>query len=197
MNRSGFTIIEILAVVVILSILSSLAVVGVTRYRQEVKKKEIINLHSTIEAAYDDYRSNYYLKGKTPESTMDFCTDGKMIMDIAYNGERLNCSDISSNSFLSIKVKGDLLDSNRYNYIGSGKSEEELIKDGICLVNVEKVKEGNQDILKKSCAKSNGEIVPSKEEITCIYLKVKDEEVIDDFHDNNSLCSFFAGVNDE
>ncbi|MGN0993145.1 MAG: type II secretion system protein, partial [Bacilli bacterium] len=53
MKNKGFTIMELMAVIVILGILTTLAAVGVTKYRQTVKEKELVNLHSTIEAAYD------------------------------------------------------------------------------------------------------------------------------------------------
>ena len=56
MKNKGFTIVELMAIIVILGILSTIAIVGVSRYRKEVRDKELIQLHSTIEAAYDTYR---------------------------------------------------------------------------------------------------------------------------------------------
>ena len=168
MNKKGFTIMELLAVIVILGILSGLVTIGVTRYRQDVKEKELINLHSTIEAAYDDYRSDSYLKGEEPEKEMKFCQDGKMIMDIAYNGEKLTCDKVSSDSYLSLEIKGDLL---KYNDYTSGKSEENFVKDGACVVKAKKVEKDGKPILQKNCEKEGSSFVPSKEEdsdrITC------------------------------
>lgn len=191
MNKKGFTIMELLAVIVILGILSGLVTIGVTRYRQDVKEKELINLHSTIEAAYDDYRSDSYLKGEEPEKEMKFCQDGKMIMDIAYNGEKLTCDKVSSDSYLSLEIKGDLL---KYNDYTSGKNEENFVKDGACVVKAKKVEKDGKPILQKNCEKEGSSFVPSKEEMTCIYLKTNNEVLINDFDENgDSLCRYLEG----
>lgn len=191
MNNRGFTIMELLAVIVILGILSGTVVIGVTRYRQDVKEKELINLHSTIEAAYDDRRSDLYLQGETPSSEISFCQDGEIIMDIAYNGEKLTCDEVTEDSYLAIKVKGDLLQDSSYT---SGKGESNYIKDGTCVVNATKVKKGSDYELSKSCQKTSaGSFEPSKEEITCIYLKTDREVLLDDFNDSDSLCRYFKG----
>ena len=72
MKNKGFTIMELMAVIVILGILSTLAVVSVSKYRQTVKEKELVNLHSTIESAYDKYRSNTIMSGGSASKKIDF-----------------------------------------------------------------------------------------------------------------------------
>ena len=72
MKNKGFTIMELMAVIVILGILSTLAVVSVSKYRQTVKEKELVNLHSTIESAYDKYRSNTIMSGGSASKEIDF-----------------------------------------------------------------------------------------------------------------------------
>ena len=57
MKKKGFTIVELLAVIVILGVLGSIATVAVGRYRAEVTKKELINLKGLISDSYDTYRS--------------------------------------------------------------------------------------------------------------------------------------------
>lgn len=193
MNKKGFTVMELLAVIVILGILSGLVTVGVTRYRQDVREKELINLHSTIEATYNDYRSDSYLKGEEPATKMNFCTlDNKMIMDIAYNGEKLTCEKVSSDSYIEVKIKGKLLNYNDYTSVRT--TENDYIKDGTCVVKSKKEQNGENYVLTKHCERDGNSYVPSKEEITCIYLKTNNEILINDFDKNgDSLCKYFEG----
>lgn len=58
MNKKGFTIVEILAVIVIIGILISLAVVGITRYREKSNKIYYDALSSQIALATKTYYSN-------------------------------------------------------------------------------------------------------------------------------------------
>ena len=93
MKNKGFTLTEVLAVIVILGILASVATVGITRYTEEVRNKELINLHSTIEVAYNTYRSDTIVQGGIPSTEIDFSTisdeDFKYFNELSYNGERL------------------------------------------------------------------------------------------------------------
>lgn len=204
MKNKGFTIMELMAVIVILGILTTLAAVGVTKYRQTVKEKELVNLHSTIEAAYDNYRSSIIMSGgsaskeikfSNDDNTLDDNTFNKYFADFTYNGNRLTQSDLSKSVF-SLKIKGDLLNKSDYT---NKKTEENFVKDGACLVGSEITDVTNEDSTKtkeivKNC-KKNGDIpIPSQEEMLCIVLKVNDEELINDFDENKSmqpLCQYF------
>lgn len=211
MNKKGFTITELLAVIVILGILTSLASVGVTRYRQSVKEKELINLHSTIETGFDDYRSKLILSGDSVEETKDLCEGGELLFDISYNGNRLKCgtgeNDVTiKEAKVTTKIKGDLLLNNKaaINYkTARATSDEETmqknyIEDGTCMVTSsrEPIKDesgketGEYEIVKK-CQGTFPNYTSSKEEITCVYLETNSEVLINDYEDENSLCQYW------
>ena len=205
MKNKGFTIMELMAVIVILGILSTLAVVSVSKYRQTVKEKELVNLHSTIESAYDKYRSNTIMSGGSASKKINFnniededfnkCFN-KYFSDFTYSGNRLTKNDLKG-SVLSLKIKGDLLKDS--NYINN-KDEENFVNDGTCLVGSEisEVTSGDPAQAKeivKSCKENGDSFIPSQEEILCIKLVVNNEELINDFDIDKSmqpLCVYFA-----
>lgn len=186
MKNKGFTIVELMAIIVILGILSTIAIVGVSRYRKEVRDKELIQLHSTIEAAYDTYRQGQmgkYEKDITINSDKNKAYNS-YFEELSFNGQRLSLKDINESEF-HLKIKGDLL--NKEKYKSKRTTEDDKIADGTCLVTTT-VKDNK---IKKSCQTNNGDIEPSKEELLCIKLKVNGEEVINDYKNSNSLCKYF------
>ena len=203
MKNKGFTIMELMAVIVILGILSTLAVVGVTKYRQTVKEKELVNLHSTIEAAYDKYRSNTIMSGGSASKEIDFNNIeddvfNKYFSDFTYSGNRLTKSDLEGSVF-SLNIKGDLLDNDSY-IRDTENSETVFVKDGTCLVGSEISEVTSEDPTQakeivKSCKENGDSFIPSQEEILCIKLVVNNEELINDFDIDKSmqpLCVYFA-----
>lgn len=212
MKNKGFTIMELMAVIVILGILSTLAVVSVSKYRQTVKEKELVNLHSTIESAYDKYRSNTIMSGGSASKKINFnniededfnkCFN-KYFSDFTYSGNRLTQSDLEGSVF-SLNIKGDLLDNASYitdPKTGTKKSETVFVKDGTCLVGSE-ISDGTsedqaqtKEIVKSCKENEEGNFIPSQEEILCIKLVVNDEVLINDFDPDKSmqpLCFYFA-----
>lgn len=210
MKNKGFTIMELMAVIVILGILSTLAVVGVTKYRQTVKEKELVNLHSTIESAYDKYRSNTIMSGGSAYKEIDFNNNNiededfnkyfnKYFSDFTYSGNRLTKNDLKGSVF-SLNIKGDLLDNDSY-ITKTKNSETVFVKDGTCLVG-SKISDGTsgdpaqaKEIVKSCKENEEGNLIPSQEEILCIKLVVNDEVLINDFEQEKSmrpLCVYFA-----
>lgn len=206
MKNKGFTIMELMAVIVILGILSTLAVVSVSKYRQTVKEKELVNLHSTIESAYDKYRSNTIMSGGSASKKINFnniededfnkCFN-KYFSDFTYSGNRLTQSDLEGSVF-SLNIKGDLLSKSTYK---DGKTDADFVKDGTCLVGSEisdgtSEDQGQTKEIAKSCKENEeGNFIPSQEEILCIKLVVNDEVLINDFDPDKSmqpLCFYFA-----
>lgn len=187
MKNKGFTIVELMAIIVILGILSTIAIVGVSRYRKEVRDKELIQLHSTIEAAYDTYRQGQmgkYEKNITINSTSSKAYNS-YFEELSFNGQRLSLKDIDGSKF-NLKIKGNLLNEDKYKT--DRQEDDDKIADGTCLVTT--TVENNNII--KSCQTNNGDIEPSKEELLCIILKVNGEEVINDYNNSNSLCRYFT-----
>ena len=209
MKNKGFTIMELMAVIVILGILSTLAVVSVSKYRQTVKEKELVNLHSTIESAYDKYRSNTIMSGGSVYKEIDFNNNNiededfnkyfnKYFSDFTYSGNRLTQSDLEGSVF-SLNIKGDLLDNDSY-IRDTENSETVFVKDGTCLVGSEisevtSEDQGQTKKIAKSCKKNGDSFIPSQEEILCIKLVVNDEVLINDFEKDKSmrpLCVYFG-----
>lgn len=186
-NNKGFSLLEILAVLVILGILGTVVTISVTRYRQDVNEKELVNLHSTISAGYNSYRSNQLMQGNAVLSKMNFCENNQMFLEISYSGDLLTCDDITQNSFVSLRTKGELLSSSSYM---SGKTEQDLINDGVCFVEVTGVE--NNSFVKK-CKKTNGSYDKSLEEMVCIKLVISNgTTLINDYEDNDSFCHYLS-----
>lgn len=197
MKNKGFTLVEVLAVIIILGILSSMVVIGVSKYRQDVKEKELINLHSTIEEAYDNYRSDLVIKGGIPNTnivfdTIDDATFDKYFSEFTYSGSRLTKEDLKGSSF-ALRIKGTLITDQ--NYLNDNR---DYVKDGTCLVESKVVKdetESDKSTIEKSCVKDgNNKPKPSQEEILCVNLKKGNEVLIDDYIDDASmepLCRYF------
>lgn len=96
MKNKGFTLVEVLAVIVILGIITAIASISVTRYRKQADDNDLLNLHSSIETSYSNYRTvlaesgeviidNPLNIGSSENNSFD-----KYFEDLSYNGERLN-----------------------------------------------------------------------------------------------------------
>ena len=208
MNKRGFTITELLAVVVILGILTGLTSIGVTKYRQNVKEKELINLHATIETGFDNYRSKLILSGDFSPSELSLCdSNNQLRFDITYNGNKLKCDSGGNNvkikeATVYTKIKGEILKNSGLNskYLNDKQptNEEEkkemYIKDGVCMVKSNRKEDPTTGdyILVKECEMNGSNYVPSKEEIICIKLETEEEILIDDFNDKNSMCRYWS-----
>lgn len=55
-NKKGFTLIEILAAIVIMGVISLVATLGVTKIVRDSKAKQLVIIKNTISAAVDNYR---------------------------------------------------------------------------------------------------------------------------------------------
>lgn len=128
MKNKGFTLIEVLAVIVILGVISTIAMISITRYRKEADDKDLANLYSAVQTSYDNYRLNVLSNGEEPENSF-VIKDGKVYKedgtteisnsnilmffnDLAYSGNPLKSDEIEVT--IKNRVKGDLLNKEAY-----------------------------------------------------------------------------------
>ena len=192
-NKKGFTLIEVLAVIVLLGILVSVATVGVSKYRKDVDEKERYSIRQTIKAAFTNYR---IMNDVSPEEHKgeDALGNEEEIMKLLkfdggntlkYGGEKCvigadskvlflingtskyqaNIKNISKKDILDLCSDEDTEDKCYAKYYAKYKICE-LDTTGSC-------KEG---------------FVPSKMETVCIKLSCNGNVIINDFEDSNSLC---------
>ena len=221
MNRKGFTLVELLAVLVLLGVLATIALTSVTKYRVLVRENEAQQLHSEIESSFDNLR----LKGKVSETAkVNFCNGNTTLMNLAFDGKRLKCAESEGDSqiddsfsYLILKNKGDLLNEQAYedyindpnNFTDWNAKVAQMVKDGVCQITQEEIR--TEDAAGKTVSsvqstcelkdptkdKTFSNIKPSTNNILCVKLKTtKDVTIINDFDANNtkneSLCKYFG-----
>ena len=210
MKNKGFTLVEILAVIVIIGILTTMATLGVTRIRKNADEKDLFNLHSSLETSFENYRTVLAMNGD-PQVKKIIIDDAmpndfnKYITDLSYNGRRLSKSDLQDTEIALFEKGAALYDSD---YIGdiaasipnydSMSSEEQdaalekqYIIDATCMVE-SKVNNPGQEgaTIEKHCKKEYGAFVPSKDQVTCLVIVYKGRVVVDDYGNNDSALKF-------
>lgn len=85
-NNKGFTLVELMVVVAILGLLSAIAVISVTRYRENATEKEKISLRQNVISTFGIYRIDNGIGIDTEVNINEF----DAIFN--FNGER--CTDI-------------------------------------------------------------------------------------------------------
>lgn len=203
MKNKGFTIVELMAVIVILGILSSMAMISVSKYRKDVRDTDLVELHQTIDAAYDKYRQDNLIKGASYKKELTFegmnnDTFNTYFSEFTFDGKRLTKNELKG-SMLNLEKKGALLSNDNYK-TNVNSSEDKYVEDGACLVEstVTTINETSQ--IKKSCKKdSDKNIMPSQEEILCIVIKRGDDTIIDDYSNDKNLtqrplCKYLTGT---
>ncbi len=201
MKNKGFTIVELLAVIVILGLLSTIALVSVSRYRKDARDMDLTELHSSIEATYDKYRQDMIMKGQVPKTEIVFDANMKeeeksYFGEFTFDGKRLTQEELTGSTITLVK-KGNLLGKDSYKNQEFSNDEERYIKDGACLIETSiKTTDGKQEIVKNCKKDSEENPIPSEEEMLCIKIIRNDDEIINDFSDDISLsqrllCKYF------
>ncbi len=204
MKNKGFTIVELLAVIVILGLLSTIALVSVSRYRKDARDMDLTELHSSIEATYDKYRQDMIMKGQVPNTKIVFDENMKeeeqsYFGEFTFDGKRLTQEELKGSTITLVK-KGDLLYNNSYKnqeFSNDEEQEKQYIKDGACLIETSiKTTDGKQEIVKNCKKDSEENPIPSEEEMLCIKIMRNGDEIINDFSDATSLsqrplCKYF------
>lgn len=94
-NRKGFTLVELLAVIVIISILVGLVVSSVSKYKNKAEEKEKKILRQNIISIFNNYRIEMLEEGKVIKQDVNY-EISNMDSDaiINYNGKK--CNDIGT-----------------------------------------------------------------------------------------------------
>jgi len=117
-NKKGFTLVEVLAVITLLGLLSSIAIVSISRYRLKALEDEKKSLRGSIVSAFNNYRITQSVnKAYRDENTHTLVTeaDGSVKNNVAlssltfdkplkYDGKLCNLSE----SYAYYVVQGDL-----------------------------------------------------------------------------------------
>ncbi len=100
-NKLGFTIIELLAVITILGLLSSVVVLSINKNRESSRKKEVIALKQAIIAGYNNYRIDH-----TVNKDIEFPIDNlRFTPNLSYGNNY--CSN-NVNNTIKYVIKGDI-----------------------------------------------------------------------------------------
>lgn len=99
-NRKGFTLTELLAVIVIISILVGLVVTSVSRYKSKAEEKEKQTLRQNIISIFNNYRIEMLENGENVKQKTNY-EISNMDSDaiINYNGKKCNF-DTSDTSYI-------------------------------------------------------------------------------------------------
>lgn len=170
-NKKGFTIIELMAVILIIGMLSSIAIISISKNRTRVNEKEKVTLRASIIDAFNNYRISEGVNKNDVKKIGDLKFNDK----ITYNNNECDLTDADTIKYV---VKGDYLDK----FI----KEEDLIKFGVCMTKTT-INEYNETVT--SCMKDENGYIPSKEEAFCVKLSCG-VNVIDDYKDESSICPF-------
>ena len=223
-NKKGFTLVEVLAVIVILGLMASIATISVSRYRKQADEKEITSLRQSIIAAFNNYRLNNSVSKKETIGLSKLKFDN----GLKYSGKTCDISDPNNDSKVGYIVNGDFvnninIDIDKYAELNiceidatsedktcvckvDGNKEGYLKKDSngqyICIYNKDnngKCNSGDSKLTddegKEFAACSHeynnedikANIITSKMETICVYLKCDNNVIIDDFT-SNALC---------
>lgn len=214
MNKKGFTFVELLAVIVILSIITTLTVVSYKHYAKQAREDELIALRGTVESAYNNYRSKMlYTNGIVyNEVKFGFLVENNYIpKNFNYNDVKFSADDLSD-SKIKVVTKGEMLNETYLN--GGSCNFTEMIKYGICKTDTDDssvtvdektgtvvgstddavfcLTEDASSATANYCRLDNGKkvfVVPSEDEAYCLYVKHTNngtrKELINDFLDCN------------
>lgn len=99
-NRKGFTLVELLAVIIIISILVGLVVSSVSRYKNKAEKKEKKILRQNIISIFNNYRMEMLEEGKVIKQKVNYkISDMDSDAIINYNGKKCKF-DTSDTSYI-------------------------------------------------------------------------------------------------
>ena len=210
MNKKGFTFVELLAVIVILSIITTLTVVSYRNYTKQAKEKELVAVRETIESAYNNYRTKNLYNGGTVKDTItlsELVSLGYIPKGFNYNKEQFSSDDLKDSSITVVKKGKDI-----NNYLNGGVCNfKDMLKYGICKTEVDDTSisiDGDNNIdtdsmtfkcvtadagsLDRACLDNGKRVIvfPSEDDAFCLKVVLTDskglqKELINDIDDKN------------
>ena len=105
MTQKGFTLVELLAVIVLMAILITVAVPGITRIGRSLKVQSFCSKIKIIESAALEYANDYYSGKEVAGSKVSL--DNVSLMDLVNMGYLKGDNDLKSASNLTDKEKED------------------------------------------------------------------------------------------
>ena len=164
MKKKGFTLVEVLAVIIILGLLSSIAIVSIGRYRQKALEDEKKSVRGSIVSAYNNYRITQPVKkaklDKTTYKLEELSAEKGNITSLSeltfdkalkYDGKLCNLSE----SYVYYVVQGDFGKTATIDDFHTGESST----------------------------------ISSKAEEVCVYLECDGKVVVDDTIKDESYCN--------
>lgn len=215
MNKKGFTFVELLAVIVILSIITTLTVVSYRNYTKQAKEKELVAVRETIESAYNNYRTKNLYNGGTVKDTItlsELVSLGYIPKGFNYNKEQFSSDDLSNSSITVVK-KGSIINNYLYESDNMKNCEfGEMLKYGICKTEVDDASisiDGNNNIdtdsmtfkcvtadagsLDRACLDDGKSVIvfPSEDDAFCLKVVLTDskglqKDLINDIDDKKN-----------
>lgn len=164
-NKKGFTIIELVVVILILGMLSTIALVSISRIRNSANDKEISTIRTSIISAFDNYRIDNGISKNTSIKISNL----KFDKNLSYNNSACSLKESDTIKYI---VKGD--------YYNKFITEEDRLKYGVCMT---------ETIINENKTETKCTSTPSKAEEYCIKLECNGKVIIDDYNDDSSLCS--------
>ena len=210
MNKKGFTFVELLAVIVILSIITTLTVVSYRNYTKQAKEKELVAVRETIESAYNNYRTKNLYNGGTVKDTItlsELVSLGYIPKGFNYNKEQFSSDDLKDSSITVVKKGKDI-----NNYLNGGVCNfKDMLKYGICKTEVDDTSisiDGDNNIdtdsmtfkcvtadagsLDRACLDNGKRVIvfPSEDDAFCLKVVLTDskglpKDLINDIDDKN------------
>lgn len=100
MNKKGFTLVELIAVVVILGLISTITFASLSVQKNNVNKKEITSLRSSVISAFQIYRTNNNVKDEENIAISNLKFTGKLYYD------KKECD--LDNSYVKYVIRGNI-----------------------------------------------------------------------------------------
>lgn len=120
MNKKGFTIVELLVVIVIIALITSIATISITRNRNFANDKEIVTLRQNIISAFSNFRIDNNVNKEQEVGINNFSFANRL----SYNKDYCSYGSESTIRYVIKKDKVNDVDLSAYDEITKNKFKE-------------------------------------------------------------------------